>query len=287
MATKMLDSFKLDMERKDLSQQTVRNTLQDIKNLCEYLDEDFNKLSKKRVLALTKDEIEGYINYLKKNYKSSTAIRRKVSLQKLLQFVGSNKIHFLSQELKIKKTTPDTYFPTDEEVQELFNDIMENGNPMQKCIIMIIKNTGMRIGEITNLNIEDIDFEKLTISLYDTKNKKDRKLPVSQMVIDHIRHYIDNDRKKPRSSKNEGADALFISKMGLRHSNLCALLQPFYDKYGFTTHGVRKQVSTKIYKITGCDVKTTCHFMGNSPQTLMERYIKVDQEKLDSIRDKL
>jgi integrase len=208
-------------------------------------------------------------------------------LQKLLKFTGSKKLDFFLENLKIKHIKPDTYFPSDAEVQTLFDDVMSNGNPTQKCAMMIIKNTGMRISEVSNLNISNIDFEKLTISLYDTKNKKDRKLPVSQTVIDHIRHYIDNDRKKPRSSKNEGADALFISKMGLRHSNLCALLQPFYDKYGFTTHGVRKQVSTKIYKITGCDVKTTCHFMGNSPQTLMERYIKVDQEKLDSIRDKL
>jgi site-specific recombinase XerD len=283
----ILEEFKKQMKRDDLTENTIKNTIADIRNFAKFMKIDPEKLNKHMINSFTEKQLENYINYLKSNYKSATAIRRKISLQKLLKFTGSKKLDFFLENLKIKHIKPDTYFPSDAEVQTLFDDVMSNGNPTQKCAMMIIKNTGMRISEVSNLNISNIDFEKLTISLYDTKNKKDRKLPVSQTVIDHIRHYIDNDRKKPRSSKNEGADALFISKMGLRHSNLCALLQPFYDKYGFTTHGVRKQVSTKIYKITGCDVKTTCHFMGNSPQTLMERYIKVDQEKLDSIRDKL
>jgi len=285
---KFLEKFELYMERLDLSQNTITNTLADIKNFCDFIGVDHNKLTKRRTENITKEEIEKYINYLRRNYKSSTALRRKSSLKKLLKYIESNKMDFLSDELKIKKTTPDTYFPTDEEVETLFNDIMENGNPIQKCVMMIIKNTGMRIGEVQNLNIDNIDFNKDTITVIDTKNHKDRKLPVNHNLINYIKDYIESDRTELKEKfRLRDGNALITSRNGRRHTDLLKLMKPFYDKYGFTTHGVRKQVSTRIYKITGYDAKTTSYFMGNSPEVLLNHYIKVDKDKYDSIRNNI
>ena len=279
-----IEEFELSMKRHDLSKNTIGSTLYDIKDLCDFLKTEPKNLTKDSINSITEYQIETYINYLKESFKSTTALRRKVSLQKLLKFSGSDKIKFLSQEMKIKKVEPDTYFPTDEEVQELYEDVMENGNPMQRLIMDIIKNTGMRIGEVEKLNVSDIDFEKLEIRLYDTKNHKDRKLPVNKKLVNHIKKYIKKDRYELREQFKKDGDALFVSTKGRRHSGIGLLMRPFYNRHGFTTHGVRKQVSTKIYKITGCDAKTTSHFMGNTPETLLKHYIKVDKEKLESIR---
>lgn len=280
-----IEEFKLSMKRHDLSDNTIKSVMYDVKDLCDFLHTTPEKITRKFVNDITELQIETYINYLKDSFKSTTALRRKVSLQKLLKFSGSDKIKFLSTEMKIKKVEPDTYFPTDEEVQELYEDVMENGNPTQRLIMDVIKHTGMRIGEVEKLNVSDIDFEKLEIRLYDTKNHKDRKLPVNKKLVNHIKKYIKKDRYELREQFKKDGDALFVSTKGRRHSGIGLLMRPFYDKHGFTTHGVRKQVSTKIYKITGCDAKTTSHFMGNTPETLLKHYIKVDKEKLESIRN--
>ena len=282
---KFIEEFKLSMKRHDLSDNTIKSVMYDVKDLCDFIQTTPEKLTRKFVNDITELQIETYINYLKDSFKSTTALRRKVSLQKLLKFSGSDKIKFLSTEMKIKKVEPDTYFPTDEEVQELYEDVMENGNPTQQLIMDIIKHTGMRIGEVEKLNVSDIDFEKLEIRLYDTKNHKDRKLPVNKKLVNHIKKYIKKDRYELREEFKKDGDALFVSTKRRRHSGIGLLMRPFYDKHGFTTHGVRKQVSTKIYKITGCDAKTTSHFMGNTPETLLKHYIKVDKEKLESIRN--
>ena len=282
-----VEEFTLSMKRHDLSDNTINSTLYDVKDLCDFLKTEPSQLTKEMVNSMTELEIESYINYLKETFRSTTALRRKVSLQKLLKFSGSDKIRFLSEEMKIKKIEADTYFPTDEEVKALYDDVMENGNPTQRLIMDIFKNTGMRIGEVEKLNVSDVDFERLEIILYDTKNHKDRKLPVNKKLVNHIKKYINKDRYELKEEFKKDGDALFVSTKGRRHSGIGLLMRPFYTKHGFTTHGVRKQVSTKIYKITGCDAKTTSHFMGNTPETLLKHYIKVDKEKLESIRDKI
>lgn len=71
-------------------------------------------------------------------------------------------------------------------------------NYRDKLIVSILYSTGMRIGEFTRLNIQDIDFQErfITIPAENTKTKKARTIWIPQEVLNEIKAYLKLTKKK-------------------------------------------------------------------------------------------
>ena len=80
--------------------------------------------------------------------------------------------------IKFYKEQPRLRFLEREEITKL----IDNSTEPLKSIIIIALNTGMRRGEIFNLKWHDIDFSRGIISLYETKNGEQRKVPMNEQV---------------------------------------------------------------------------------------------------------
>lgn len=66
----------------------------------------------------------------------------------------------------------------------------------------------MRIFECLNLRINNFDFDAGILTVHDGKGKKDRTVPISQVLYDELKHQIDNVHKlhqKDFSDKYDGA----------------------------------------------------------------------------------
>lgn len=84
------------------------------------------------------------------------------------------------------------------------------------CIIRLLYATGMRIGEVTALNLQDIDFEKKVIIIQDSKNKEKRLIPLTASLECLLRRFL-SERKKLMATKDDaGCSAVFINAFGKR-----------------------------------------------------------------------
>lgn len=132
---------------------------------------------------------------------------------------------------KIKKKP--VYIYEENEVLKLMNatSIFNRGTlklHTYRVVIGLLASTGMRVGEVVNLNCDDFDPEKEKMLIRQPKDNKDRFVYLHSTAIQEIQDYIarrDKHRYAPRT------DALFVSHLGTRliydniHANFVKLLK--------------------------------------------------------------
>ena len=86
------------------------------------------------------------------------------------------------------------------------------------AIIETLYGSGIRVNELVNLNVPDIDFEKKIVTVYKGKNRKDRAVPINTTALSYLREYIEEQRPKLLGNHLEKT-ALFLTEVlpGLPH----------------------------------------------------------------------
>lgn len=117
-------------------------------------------------------------------------------------------------------------------------------NLKHKAIIMVAYSTGMRVSEICNLLITDIDSKRMVITIRQAKGRKDRIAPLSENVLKTLREYFKSYKPKNYlfngQSSNQytakSCNQIVKQNIGnsyhfhqLRHSNATALLESGTD----------------------------------------------------------
>ncbi len=74
------------------------------------------------------------------------------------------------------------------ELKELF---LAPGLLKQKIVLMLIYSAGLRGQEVIKLKLSDIDFERKTIHIRQSKYKKDRIVPLSEVMIKGLNKYLE------------------------------------------------------------------------------------------------
>jgi len=100
-----------------------------------------------------------------------------------------NKIDF-SRPRKEKK------LPKIIERSELTRKILSIKNLKHKAILSVAYSTGLRVGEILNLKIDDIDSKRMVINVVNGKGKKDRIVPLSKKILTILREYFKEYKPK-------------------------------------------------------------------------------------------
>lgn len=96
-----------------------------------------------------------------------------------------------------------------EDAARLVNSILDSRD---KCILVVFFKTGMRVGELTSLDVDDIDLEKGEVTLKHTKKRSNRILYLDNEAVAVLSRWI--AARKNRSGSD--GPALFINKSGGR-----------------------------------------------------------------------
>lgn len=112
------------------------------------------------------------------------------------------------------------YVPTEEELKQYYKVVWQTRNIKHMLIIKVLLYTGIRVQELVNIKIADIDFDRCQIRINQGKGNKDRIVPFPQDAIETLMLFTNTE-------KNKGAVYLFESNR----------------KKPFTTRGIRKILS--------------------------------------------
>ena len=192
----MIDSFISSKQVEDCSEQTIRY----YKEIIEKFVNSFDKSIKQ----ITTNEIRNYLSNYKDNSSCGSTtidnIRRVLSsffswLEDEDYIIKSpvRRIHKIKTAVVVKEVL------TDENLERL-RDECENIRDLS--LIELLISTGMRVGELVNLNINSLNFEDRSCIVLG-KGNKEREVYFDAKTKLHLKEYI--------SKRNDSNDALFVS----------------------------------------------------------------------------
>ena len=179
---------------------------------------------------------------------------------------------------KNKKEKPIVYLE-ENEISDIIEKIKKESKPQfvnrDLAILMLGVGTGIRVGALVQINVEDIDFKENTIHVIE-KGSKDRYLRfgtntrniLSAWLVDRATYFDDAD-----------TDALFISQHRKRITTVG--VNKVLNKYAqgingkhITAHTMRKSAATNMVK-AGVDIQTVADILGHNSVTTTQKYAAV------------
>jgi len=278
-------SYYLLTERK-LSKISTDYYLSDVKFFLTWL--------KKEVKTISEDEVKEFIHYLsKKGIKPTTLARKISSLKAFFQFLSSEGIIAKNplEDLpvpKIKRSLPEVL--TVSEVEQLIKttETIKNEEGIRaKALLEVLYATGMRVSELLNLKINDVNLEEGFVRIIGKRNKE-RIVPLGEPAISAIKEYINLVRPYFLSKKIGLTPYLFLNRRGEKLSRMgfWKILKKYVKMAGIkkkiTPHTFRHTFATHLLE-RGANLRVVQELLGHSNISTTQIYTKMNKEYLKEI----
>ncbi len=215
------------------------------------------------IKELSKNEILAYIHGLvQKGYSKSTQNQHinaiKFYFEKVL---GRSREYY-----HIDRPKKDKPLPTVLSIQEVEKILNCTKNLKQRAILAIIYSCGLRIGEVLNLRIEDIDSTRMQVHIRKSKGAKDRYIPLNHSALKILRLYF--TKYKPELylfnsiEKGKPYSRTSVAKVlnrAVKEASINKRVTPHTLRHSFATHLLESGVNLRyIQAILGhSDIRTT------------------------------
>ena len=273
---------------KKLSNNTLQSYKRDITQYESYINEE-----NLQYLKVTKDDIKKYLENLKNiGKKTSTISRNLASIRSFYQYlVRTKKIKEDPtegiQSRKVEKRVPSVL--SSKEVELLLEQpkAVDLKGIRDKAMLEFAYATGMRVTEIINLNLEDVNLKEGYVSC--TNANKQRNIPLGAISINALKEYI--KKARPYLIKSEDEKSLFVNINGKRltRQGFWKIVK-FYKEQAhidkdITPHVLRHSFATHLLQ-NGADLKAIQVMLGHSDISSTQVYMQFQDEGLKNIYKK-
>ena len=243
---------------KNFSEKTVKNYISIIVNVSNQLGKNSEDV--------TESDLRSYL-LGKRNYSSSTrmAVINAFKCYYRLCFDKGFDNKILPRP-KVEQKQPDIL--STEEMQSIINSFT---NLKHKAIVCLMYSCAMRVGEVTNLKVKDIDSKLNKITIKNGKGKIDRIVMLDNGLLELIRKYWIEYQTK---------EYLFEGAKGGRYSekSIQTLVKVATAKVGIkkniSSHSLRHSCLTQMIK-NGVDLRTVQKIAGHKNINTTAGYIKL------------
>ena len=151
-------------------------------------------------------------------------------------------------------------------------------NLKHKCILSLAYGCGLRLSEILNLTVADIDSQRMVVIIKQGKGKKDRQTMLPDPLLHNLRKYYSQYRPK---------NFLFEGQFGGRYSKKS--VQSIVKQYlgaQYHTHQLRHSFATHLHE-SGIDIKDIKELLGHQNIKTTEIYTHVSTKHISKIKSPL
>ena len=272
--------------QKNYSDYTIVNYKDDILEYLSYLNReclDFKKVEY--------SDIRFYLMYLKDEKKDdNSSINRKLSsLRGFYKFLANEKIvktNVFSLVNGPKKSKKLPRFVEYNELEELFSvpDLRTPLGQRDRLILEMLYATGVRVGELVKIKIDDIDFGRKNIIILG-KGNKERYVTYGEYCEESLKNYIQDGRvalnikdSKTLFLNNKGGD---LTERGVRYI-LDQLIQKTSIQKKISPHMIRHSFATHLLN-EGCDLLTVQKLLGHESIKATQIYTHVTTDRLKEV----
>lgn len=245
------------------------------------------------IRKITLDDIHAFISYLATELRSKSSTRaRKVSSIRIF-------FKYLSAKAKLIETNPAQNLETpkldrrmpkyltledSKKLLDVASDEDNRNNERDYAITTLFLNCGMRLSELVNINIKDIQFDECKMTVIG-KGNKERTIYLNNACMRAIKSYLSVRYTEGIDYKSK--DALFLSERRERISNRTVqhivkreLQKAGLDTNKYSVHKLRHTAATLMYQYGNVDIRALQELLGHASISTTEIYTHVANEQV-------
>ena len=267
------------IRNKNYSENTIISYINDLYYFYEFVKMDFDKVKY--------DDVRDYLEYLSLKKEKSTSVSRKISsLKSFYKFLYKNN-YIDKKDYPLVKVT----YPKKEKKLPNFlyyNDLLEIINESSKdkdgvrdrLIIEMLYATGVRVSELVNIKLSDIDFNNKRIVVCG-KGNKERVVYYGDYAKEVLDKYLETHIRKDNNYLFLNSKGEQITDGGIRYI-IDNIMKKLSIKTHVTPHVLRHTFATDMLN-NGCDIKVVQELLGHSSLKATEIYTHVTNERLKEV----
>ena len=295
---KLIEQFleHLRYER-NVSAHTLRNYESDLEQFTHFLAPD-QKTKLPEVSEIDHLTIREWMASLHSDQKKKSSIARKLAaLRTFFQFLVREGVLELNPAKLVSTPKLEKKLPKHLSIEEAIRfiespDLETDLGKRDRAMLELMYATGVRVAELTTLNVADVDFQNQLIRVTG-KRRKQRIVPFGDPAGEAIRNYLGVREKvlfnAPVSKRDE--DALFLNYQGTRittrsvgrmvekYIRICA------GMHNISPHALRHSFATHLLD-SGADLRDIQELLGHARLSTTQVYTHVSMEKLIEVYDK-
>lgn len=239
---------------KDVSDVMIRHTIRISKNFKD-------ELVTSRTRAHLVSVLKSFYKYLLKNKIIETNVMDKISIPKF-----TKKLPFFASYKQIETLLQLPPNPSDKDIR-------------LNAIIELLFSSGIRISELCNILISDLDFNNFEFRVIG-KGNKERLVPFGRFAKDAIEEWL-----KVRNNFKPNCENLFVNRFGNKLStraveiDLAKRAQAMNLPLGITPHKLRHSFATEMIA-GGADLRVVQELLGHSSLGVTQVYLHLDELRI-------
>jgi site-specific recombinase XerD len=267
-----IDRFRAYLERRQFSAHTVANYTLDLRL---FFAEGAVPLAQ-----LSYREVDQFVEQQHQQGHAWATINRRLHALKHFfafcleqQWVRGNPVkpsHFVRRGHPLPKALPR------EQVQRLFAQIV---HPMDRALFLVILRCGLRVSEVANLKLEQIDWEQQALHVVQGKGRKDRRVYMSPDAVASVQQCLEQHPGEPAQGY------VFWNRKRVQQPLSVKAIQKKMERYakaaGLTAscHSLRHTFASNLLE-HGAEVVAIRDFLGHSQIASSERYAKLSSQRI-------
>lgn len=302
MMDELLEQFfeHLRYER-NVSEHTLRNYASDLEQFYSYIAPPDAEGGARRAVDVKQIDhitIREWLSSLHTAQKKKTSVARKLAaLRTFFQFLVREGVVELNPAKLVATPRLEKKLPNHLSVEDAIRfietpDIETDLGKRDRAILEFLYATGVRVSELTKLNLNDIDFKEKLVRVTG-KRRKQRVLPFGDPALHAILNYLTVRNRFLQNAAPDERDeqAVFLNYQGTRITTRS--VGRMVDKYiqicagihNISPHSLRHSFATHLLD-SGADLRDIQELLGHARLSTTQIYTHVSMEKLIEVYDK-
>lgn len=260
------------------------------RDLAEFRDFLNSAGSAQDLNNIADSDLRRFIGLLNKKNSKSTIERKLASLRAFFDYMQKEKIIKANPAKLIPSPKKEKKLPVFLSVDEMFKLIDQHLHGgvrgfRDKAVLELMYSSGIRVGELVNLTLDNLDIENKELKLLG-KGSKERIVPVGQKAIKSLLDYLEKrELLKPRT------DYIFINNRGTKISerSIGRIVKKFAQAASLnknvSPHALRHSFATHLLG-SGADLRAIQDMLGHSSLSVTQKYTHTSIERIMNVYDK-
>lgn len=273
-------NMERELKIRGFSRQTQKSYL--------YYNKDLLKFNKKSPRDVNCDDIKEYLFYLKNKKLANATLNVAINAIKFYYTQILKRKFFVNKEIfrtKKAQKLPEVFAKN--EVKKILATIQ---NVKHKLLLGLMYSSGLRVSEIINVRVKDLDFENQMLKVRQAKGAKDRITIMSKKVSNVLEKYVKNKKINDYVFESSREACLPTRQGKLTERSVQKVftqaLKKSKIKKQASCHSLRHSFATHLLE-NGTDIRYIQELLGHKRLETTQVYTKVSSNKLNKIKSPL
>lgn len=263
---------------KKYSINTIKSYIKDLKKYSDFIN--------KNILKVDKKDIINFINNEKKNDKNDKTINHDIIVIKNFyrylikeQIIKTNPSDNIEVP-KLKKTLPKVL--SEKDINAILNiELKTKLDYRNKAILELLYSSGLRVSELINLKIQDVDLVDNIVRIYG-KGSKERIVPIGEFATRYLNEYMNIYRSQIIKTPN---DYVFLNSRGdkITRQTIFKIIKQRLKENGISVgaspHTIRHSFASHMLN-NGADLRSIQELLGHSDISTTQIYTHISTKKI-------